>query len=172
MRYQEPRVTKKKPARTRGVKNLVGLLVIIVGAMLFAKTTLFNPRFNLRPQSAGAQLMGRMVSPIAGNASEIPLCEDLVVRQWQGPRKSVTVTCTVVAHAAERQQERLAVQTQEHAAQIKDAIRGIVGSLPARQLTDGKLQDVKSQIKANLDDIVGPNLVNDILIPDWHAGSP
>jgi hypothetical protein len=172
MRYQEPRLTKKKSARARGIKNLVGLLVIIVAAMLFAKTTLLSPRFNLRPQSAGAQLMGRMVSPLAGNSSEIPLCEDMVVRHWLGPRQSVTVTCTVVAHAAGTQPERLAVQTQEHAAQIKDAIRGIVGSLPARQLTDGKLQGVKAEIKVTMDDIVGPNLVDDILIPDWHTNSP
>ena len=59
---------------------------------------------------------------------------------------------------------------QQHAGQIKDNIRALVGSLKPEHIRDPHLRYVKANIRLSLPQVIhDKKLVKDIFVPEWHT---
>ncbi len=79
------------------------------------------------------------------------------------------ITASIFAKAQPEQKDQLQALVSDHNSQIRDCIRSSLASLTPTNIHDPQLNTLKKELKSNLDRIVGPNMVESILIPEWQA---
>jgi flagellar basal body-associated protein FliL len=105
--------------------------------------------------------------PVA-KTNEITLCSDMTTMCSTG-KNQYYITASIFAKAGKDQKDQLQAMVNDHNGQIKDCIRSSIASLSPQNIHDPHLKTLKTELKTSLDRIVGPDMVDSILIPEWQA---
>jgi hypothetical protein len=161
-----------KPARPKSrFKQLIllaGVMVLFMLALIMAKPLKVDWLVK-KPDLPAFQNIRYVVNE--PSPYEIPLCQSMVIENWYDVRHCVVVECSMYAKAVGDRQEQLRSRVAANDSQIKDMIRATISSVHLGDIRDPALADVKGRVGQNMDQIVGSNLVEKILIPDWNAYS-
>lgn len=159
--------TRKTDTNRLGIKILLSALVLALGFILLLNRHLDqSPRLKWSSQSSSH---GFLRPPDKVFTPEVPLCQKMVVENWYGRRHCLVVQFSMFAKARKGRKAKLEDLVQKNGDQIKDNLRTLVASSSYRDLHDPRLSHIKSSAARDLQRIVGPNLIEQILVPEWHA---
>ena len=101
--------------------------------------------------------------------SEVALCGIIISENNATHYRPIQVTASVFAKTETDQRDKLDKLVSEHSSEVKDNIRNVLASAQMHHLTDPHLDFISSQIKTDMEKIVGKGLIKKVLIPNWHV---
>ncbi len=155
-----------------------GVLLILAAGLFILENTSLKPSIKLsypitrffRDHVIPQPMQTQRTSPREPErlTHEIPVCEDVKVENWYN-RYCTVVNFSVTAKARTNRNEQLAERVKANNVQIKDEVRSIVAGVHPEDLRDPELKRIKTEVRQSLKEIVGPEMVEDILIPKWKT---
>ncbi len=107
------------------------------------------------------------VNPV-NEVAEVLLADGSVDNYVSG-RSLIRVDLEIHAKIKKADQEKMKLLAEEHKTEIRDRIRFLVSSSQPEDLRDPKLQVIKREIKTTMDEILGPDMIQEIFIPMWQS---
>ena len=154
---------KRKKSRRSGICVFLLAAGLGLGVFLFKKS---NRSFTWPDWRWGQLARDLQSSPCK---PEVMLCEGMTVVNWNNWRRGVAVRLSVSAKTDRQNSGQLTRLVDEHDAQIKDRIRLIVASARPEHIRDPQLHYVKSSIQQSVEQIISPDLIRKILVPEWRS---
>ncbi|MBN1436506.1 MAG: hypothetical protein JW936_05490 [Sedimentisphaerales bacterium] len=163
-----PQPTPKpiSPKRRRNKKLIFTILVLAGMCLLFLliQQPQVYMRFSRMLQKSGQQdVFSQRLTP------EVPIAKDIRVENWYAYHRCSTVTCTIYARS-DSQHLELRRRLRNSRSAVDDAVRTVISTAPLQDIRDPQLNWVKDQLQNRMETIVGTGMVDEILIPMWHAG--
>ena len=157
----------KKKKLSKITKGLVALLLIGLGVVFLSK-------LNLSKKSPVKWILysshnGFIPKKNSKSKSEILLYQDITVENWYYLHRGMVVDFSVSAKTEPDKRDLLAQRKNEHDSEIKDRMRSVVGALRPEDIKDPHLKVAKSEIKNELQQIVGSGLIKEVLFPEWNC---
>ena len=158
---EEQKPQKKLPLKT--------ILIVIAVLLMEGATITIVKVFFAGPSSAdAANVIEDTTETPNVDMAEVILAEDFVANKYVGTKARIIVNMDVSAKVEKVNQKKLETLVTEHKTEILDTIRTLVSGADAEHIRDSQLQVIKREIKTGVEKIVGPDLVDEILLPGWQ----
>ena len=151
----------KKPLKT--ILVITGVLAMEAGTI-----GIFMAKNDPKPAAATDPIEATQDNA-SSSMAEITLADAFDVDNWTSGRARTLVTLEVAAKVKKDNRDKLGLLVEEHKTEIMDRIRSLVASALPDHIRDPKLQVIKRDIKASLEQIVGEGLIEDIFLPTWQS---
>ena len=150
-------------SRKRTIVIIAVVCLLLVISFCFVSPPEVFMSFSKAFQSSGQNIINRKLTP------EVPICENINVVNWYAYHRSANINCTIYAQSSNEQHLELRQRLQERRGAVDDAIRTVISNATLEDIYDPQLSSVKTQLQSQMERIVGGGLVEEILIPKWHA---
>ena len=101
--------------------------------------------------------------------AEVVLAQDFIVDNHVSGRSRMIITLEVAAKVEGANKQILEDRVKKHQKEILNTLRVLVSSAQPDQIKDPKKQVIKREIKAGIEEIVGEELIAEILLPIWQT---
>ena len=152
------------------VSIMAGVLVLGVGLSLLVLESALDLNWKTRYWQANKNAFDMFGEPEKkwGKAPEIPLVENMVCETGIGGDNHALVKFDVFAKTDDMRHDELGNLVRKYPKQIASNIRTIVATSAVYNLKDPSLNDIRSQIKRDVEKVIGKGVIDDILIPKWQ----
>lgn len=101
--------------------------------------------------------------------AEVVLTQETSVDNYIGGKFKMIVTLQVAAKVETADKENLDKRVTEHGNEILNSVRIVISSASPEEIKDPKLQVIKRQLKSEIEDVVGKDIIKEILLPIWSS---
>ena len=147
-------------------------ILLIVGVMVMEGGTIIG----FKVAHEGKMKPSQATDPISqtetrqeSNLGELLLCENVTVDNYVSGRARTIITVGVGVRVDKQQQEKVAKLAESNSILIKDRIVSLIGAAKPDELRDPDHQVLRRKVKAQLDEIIGPGQIHEVLISDWQS---
>ena len=117
----------------------------------------------------GSDPIAETEKSVNNNYAEVMLVQDFQVDNYMAGRSRMIVTLEVAAKVEIADKEKMTMSVDEHRKEILNSVRVLVSSAQPDQIKDPKLEVIKRKIKSGIEEIVGEDMIQEILVPVWQT---
>lgn len=155
------------PKKKLPIKVIIIVLLVMlmeVGTILFFKMS-GNPD-EVEGDTAPIDPTEKIVQ---AEESELSVVADLSVDNWTTGKTKYIVSFSVAIKVENALKEKMQEKLSQHQSEIMQIFNKIVGKAEPSMLKDPERTVIARQMKAELDAIVGEEVIVELLIPTWSA---
>ena len=155
------------PKKKLPIKVIIIVLLVVVmevGTILFFKMS--NKPDEVEGDTAPIDPTAKIVEAAE---SELMVVEDISVDNWTTGKTKYIVNFSVAIKVENAVKDKMTEKLTQHQSEIKQILGKIVGKAEPSMLKDPERIVIARQMKAELDAIVGEDVIVELLIPTWSA---
>ncbi len=156
--------TPKKKLPIKVIIIVLAVVLMEVGTILFFKMS--NKPEEVEGDTAPIDPTAKIVEAAE---SELMVVEDLSVDNWTTGKTKYIVNFSVAIKVENAVKEKMTEKLTQHQSEIKQILGQIVGKAEPSMLKDPERIIIARQMKAELDAIIGEDVIVELLIPTWSA---
>lgn len=144
-------------------------ILIILGVLLMEGGTIVVFKVFSKPSLAeGSSSIEKTAENPTKDEAEIILAEGFSVDNHMAGHTTLKVTMDIAFKVKKDNKDNVEILVEDHKREMLDRIRTLVaGAQPDHIKKEPDLQVIKREIKLAVEEIIGKELVEDILITDW-----
>ena len=155
------------PKKKLPIKVILIVLVVVlmeVGTILFFKMS--NKPDEVEGETAPIDPTAKIVEAAE---SELTVVEGQNVDNWTTGKTKYIINFSVAIKVENALTEKMTEKLAQHKSEIMQTLSQIVGKAEPSLLKDPELIVIKRQMKAELDAIIGEDVIVELIIPIWSA---
>ncbi len=161
---------ENKSQKRRTIVTISGLTILMVIVSLLILDSVLDLNWKARYWKSNKNSFDMFGEPEKkwGKSPEIPLVENMVCETDIGGNNHAIIKFDVFAKTDEVRLNELGHMVRRYPKQIASNIRTIVATSNMYSLKDPSLNNIRSQIKSDVEKVIGKGVIDDILIPNWQ----
>ena len=168
---QKKEADKNEDLQTPKKKLPIKIIIIVLVAMILEAGVLMVVMKSGDPEEVEGD-----TAPIDPTAkivdapeSELMVVDDLNVDNWTTGKTKYVVNFSVAIKVDDALKEKMTEKLTQHQSEIKQILGKIVGKAEPAMLKDPERIVIARQMKAELDAIIGEEVIIELIIPTWSA---
>jgi flagellar basal body-associated protein FliL len=162
---EAPPAEEKAPKKGLPIKAIVVALAVVVMEVATVGVTVMMSGGPKTSMAHVPQTQSQEEEKPKEKDAEVKLMDASLANAKHGANRLFLYNLAVVAKVGEKEKEKAKALFEEHDAEIKDRIRTIVASSSPEIMDEPGLETLRRQIKYQLDQDLGKDVIKDLLIP-------